>query len=187
MDDARSLGVGGASTVRDDDERMAAAAAQDPQAFLEIYERYRTAVFRYLRSRTTSDDDAGELSAITFERALTGIHRFRPSGGGLAAWLLRIARNAHIDATRRRSGSSRAPETAGHRAPAPDSPGVEDQIILRSLVDALPDTQRDAIRLRFAAVMTAREIGRVLGISEEAAQKQLERGMRALKEAFRVD
>lgn len=186
MDEAQSLGVG-AATVRDDDDRMATAAAQDPQAFLEIYERYRTAVFRYLRSRTTSDDEAGELSAITFERALTGIHRFRPSGGGLAAWLLRIARNAHIDATRRRSSTSRAPEAASDGAPDSERPGVEDQVILRSLVDALPDKQRDAIRLRFAAGMTAKEIGRVLGVSEEAAQKHLERGMRALKEAFRVD
>ena len=48
-------------------------------------------------------------------------------------------------------------------------------------------TQRDAIQLRFAAGLTAREIGGVLGISEAAAQKQVERGMQALKEAYRAD
>jgi DNA-directed RNA polymerase specialized sigma24 family protein len=35
--------------------------------------------------------------------------------------------------------------------------------------------------------LTAREIGGVLGISEAAAQKQVERGLLALKEAYGVD
>jgi DNA-directed RNA polymerase specialized sigma24 family protein len=35
--------------------------------------------------------------------------------------------------------------------------------------------------------LTAREIGTVLGLSEEAAQKQLERALRALKEEYGVD
>lgn len=85
----------------DEDEAMARAASLDPAAFATIYERHRTPVYRYLRSRTTTDDEAGELCAITFERAIAAIDRFRPFGGGMIAWLLRIARNAHIDAIRR--------------------------------------------------------------------------------------
>jgi RNA polymerase sigma factor (sigma-70 family) len=60
-------------------------------------------------------------------------------------------------------------------------------VVLRSLIDGLPRLQRDAIQLRFAAGLTAREIGAVLGISEAAAQKQVERGLLALKEAYGVD
>jgi RNA polymerase sigma factor (sigma-70 family) len=60
-------------------------------------------------------------------------------------------------------------------------------VVLRSLIDGLPTAQRDAIQLRFAAGLTAREIGGVLGITEAAAQKQVERGLHALKEAYGVD
>ncbi len=64
---------------------------------------------------------------------------------------------------------------------------ADDEVILRSLIDGLPTAQRDALQLRFAAGLTAREIGAVLGISEAAAQKQVERGLLALKEAYGVD
>lgn len=176
--------AGRAPDVDRQDDALAAAASRDAAAFGPIYERHRSAVYRFLRARTTSDDEAAELSAVTFERALLAIGRFRASGGGLAAWLLRIARNAHLDAARQRS---RRP-TAHERGPLGAAPGLvagpEDAVILRTLVDALAPVQRDAIQLRFAAGLTAREIGQVLDISEAAAQKQLERALHALKEAF---
>ncbi len=171
----------------DEDEAMARAAGLDPREFAAIYERHRTPVYRYLRSRTASDDEAGELCAVTFERALAAIDRFRSSGGGMIAWLLRIARNAHIDDVRR---TDRHPLQTDRLSPEPSSPidpDLEDAVILRSLIAGLPATQRDAIQLRFAAGLTAREIGIVLGMTEGAAQKQLERALTALREVYRVD
>ena len=50
-----------------------------------------------------SEDDAADLTAVAFERALAAMPRYRPTGGGFRAWLLRIARNAAIDAGRRAS------------------------------------------------------------------------------------
>lgn len=165
-----------------DDEALARAAAADRRAFAAIYERYRTPVFRYLRARTASDDEAQELSAMTFERALQAIDRFQPVGGGMAAWLIRIARNAHLDQLRR---AARGASAVAYQATS--ATDAEDDVILRTLVDALPATQREAVQLRFAAGLTAREIGRVLDISEAAAQKQVERGLQALKEEYGVD
>ena len=179
MDDARSISLAGVSDG--DDAELARAATRDRAAFSAIYERHRTPVYRYLRARTATDADAQDLAAITFERAMGAIHRFRPVGGGMVAWLIRIARNAHSDALRqqRRRGTPMASDTA---EPAVDA--SDDTVVLRSLIDGLPTAQRDAIQLRFAAGLTAREIGGVLGMSEAAAQKQVERGLQALKEAY---
>ncbi|MGZ8501739.1 MAG: RNA polymerase sigma factor, partial [Candidatus Limnocylindrales bacterium] len=167
-----------------DDAELARAATEDRAAFAAIYERHRTPVYRYLRARTTTDADAQDLTATTFERAMGAIHRFQQVGGGMVAWLIRIARNAHSDALRmqRRRGTDVASEGV---EPAIDP--SDDDVILRSLIDGLPGAQRDAIQLRFAAGLTAREIGGVLGISEAAAQKQVERGLQALKEAYGDD
>jgi RNA polymerase sigma-70 factor (ECF subfamily) len=188
MDEARALTGSGVSEFDADEEEDAARdAARDPKAFGAIYERHRTTVYRYLRSRTDNDDEAGELSAVTFERALGAIERFKPAGGGMAAWLLRIARNAHIDATRRQSVRTARNDNAEPAITRHGGSPLEDDAILRSLVDALPPDQRDAIQLRFAAGLTAREIGAVLGLTEAAAQKQVERGLSALREAFRDD
>jgi RNA polymerase sigma-70 factor (ECF subfamily) len=182
MDDVLAMGRGG--TRDTDDAELARAAAADRAAFAAIYERHRAPVYRYLRARTSTDADAQDLSSVTFERAMATIHRFQPVGGGMAAWLIRIARNAFLDSVRRRS---RHPEVVPRQRPEAAVDPADDAVVLRSLIDALPVVQRDAIQLRFAAGLTATEIGHVLGISEAAAQKHIERGLRAVKEAYGAD
>ena len=183
MDDATSIARPFPDDV-DADHADARAAAHDPAAFEPIYRRHRLAVYRYARSRTTSDDDALELTSVTFERALRSIDGFRPKGGGMAAWLLRIARNAAIDDARR---TRRRGAAAGSEHEAADTIRTDEAAELRLLVAGLPAAQREAIELRYAGGLTAREIGSVLSISEGAAQKHLERALRALREAYRDD
>lgn len=182
MDEAFAVSLAG--LPERDDAELARAATKDRAAFAAIYERHRTSVYRYLRARTATDADAQDLTATTFERAMGSIHRFQPVGGGMVAWLIRIARNAHLDTLRQqhRRGTDVASD-----APEPAIDPSDDEVVLRSLIDGLPDTQRDAIQLRFAAGLTAREIGGVLGMTEAAAQKQVERGLHALKEAYGAD
>ena len=88
-------------------EEIALRATTDADAFGELYRRHREAVFRYLRARCRDDDLALELTAVTFEKALVNIGRYRAKGGGVLAWLLRIGRNAatdHPDLARRERG-----------------------------------------------------------------------------------
>ena len=73
-----------------------------PSSFALMYEAHRLSVYRYLRAKTSSEDEALDLTAVTFERAFANHRRFRRRDGGVHAWLLRIARNAAIDANRRR-------------------------------------------------------------------------------------
>src|SRR3990172_5843071 len=98
MDEALAISLAGVSDR--DDAELARAATEDRAAFAAIYERHRTPVYRYLRARTATHFDAQDLTATTFERAMGAIHRFQPVGGGMVAWLIRIARNAHSDALR---------------------------------------------------------------------------------------
>jgi RNA polymerase sigma-70 factor, ECF subfamily len=173
---------------RDDD--LALAARSDPDAFGLLYERHRLAVYRYLRTRTRSDDDAGELTAIVFERALKAIPRYRPSGGGFAAWLIRIARNASVDAHRRAATAPLDIDLGDIRTAA----GPEERVLadearssLLAAVAGLPPIQREAIVLRYAAGLTAREIGDVIGRSDQATQKLLSRALATIRETYRVD
>jgi RNA polymerase sigma-70 factor (ECF subfamily) len=184
VDDATSIARTLPDAIVDADHADAMAASRDPAAFEPIYQRHRLTVYRYARSRTTSDDEALELTSVTFERALRAIDSFRPKGAGMAAWLLRIARNAAIDDVRRTG--RRGAALAIRDEPADPTP-PDEAAELRLLVAGLPDAQRETIELRYAAGLTAREIGSVLSISEGAAQKHLERGLRALREAYRED
>lgn len=193
MDDAGVLGSEreGIGLERERDEELALAAGSDPAAFGLLYDRHRLAVFRYLRSRTRTEDDAAELTAVSFERALAAIHRYRPAGGGFPAWLLRIARNAAIDAARRGRPAAALPvdvrDDRSSVTPEAAVLAVETRRALREAVDRLPDLQREAIALRYAARLTAREIGEVIGRSETATQKLLSRALAAIRETYRDD
>jgi RNA polymerase sigma-70 factor, ECF subfamily len=174
----------------DRDDELALAARADPEAFGILYERHRLAVFRYLRTRTRTEDDAAELTAVAFERALAGMPRYRPTGGGVVAWLLRIARNAAIDAGRRRHSvplDTELADVAGAASPEVGAIERERLVSVAAAVDRLPDVQREALALRYAAGLTAREIGEVLGKTEQATQKLISRALATLREDYRHD
>jgi RNA polymerase sigma-70 factor (ECF subfamily) len=174
-----------------EDERLAREASANPTAFSTLYGRHREPVFRYLRARAANDDDALDLTAITFERALIAIEKYRPRGAGFSAWVLRIARNAAIDHARRaRARLVAGPLHYAERQPAPDDPEAtaiasEEHERLRALVRALPELQRDALALRYSGGLTARQIGAVIGKSEAATQKLITRALAELKESYR--
>jgi RNA polymerase sigma-70 factor (ECF subfamily) len=174
-----------------DEDQIAAVDVEperlDASTFGLVYEEHRLSVYRYLRARTRSEDEALELAAVTFERAFSNLGRFRRRDGGVHAWLLRIARNSAIDAHRRRRPSVNldgANAALGRMAMQTDRADQQRSEVL-DLVDRLPVDQRDALRLRYASGLTAREIGVVMGKREGAVQKQIERGLAALREALR--
>jgi RNA polymerase sigma-70 factor (ECF subfamily) len=173
------------------DEEVAFAAGAKIATFQLLYERHRAAVFRYLRARSGSDEDAVELTAVTFEHAIKAIGRYRRGDGGVLPWLFTIARNAANDADRARRRRDLVPLDDTE---VPDPGRIDDGILrrerlaeLRARVDRLPAPQREAVLLRYAGDLTAKEIGATLGKSEAAAQKMLSRALATLREAYRDD
>ena len=102
-----------AASVGVDVERLAAAARSDREAFARLYVEHRDPVYRYLRARC-GPDDAADLTAETFERALRAVGRYRFGEGGFRPWLFRIARNAAIDHHRSQHLEGRPPRRAHH-------------------------------------------------------------------------
>lgn len=174
------------------DEDRDAVAAMGPErldasTFGLVYAEHRLSVYRYLRARTRSESDALDLTALTFERAFASLSRFRHRDGGVHAWLLRIARNCAIDAHRRRRPTIDLAGAEAHlgREALEVSRLDQERTEMLDLVHRLPNDQRDALLLRYAGGLTAKEIGAVIGKGEGAVQKQIERGLAALREEFR--
>ena len=156
--------------------------------FALLYEECRLPVYRFLRSRSRSDDEAADLTATAFERAFRSFASYDARQPALP-WVLRIARNVAIDAARRHRPMASLNDAPGGDMPAnSDSPEVhyldaERDAELRDLVHALPDLARDAVALRYGSGLSAREIGTVIGKSEAATQKLIQRALAALREA----
>lgn len=167
------------------------AARAEPAAFGHLYERYHTRLYRYMRTRSDTAEDAADLTHQVFARALAALPGYDDRGLPFGAWLFRIARNATADARRRKREMIAWEFVPEAMQPASREEEPEDQVIrretarrLNGLIAALPPDKREMLTLYFVGRLTLREVGLVVGKREDAVQKQLSRTIRILKEGY---
>lgn len=177
-----------AAQPNQDDETLAARARQDRAAFAELYHRHVARIYRYIRARVGSTQDAEDLTAQTFAAALASISSFRASGS-FAAWLTVLARNGVVN--HYRAGRDELPLEAA------DTPRIDahlDDVISRRLqlsavrvaLDHLPPDYAEAVRLRIFAELSTAETARALGKSEAAVKMLLHRALRDLRQRLNI-
>ena len=100
-------------------------------------------------------------------------------------WFYRVLRNTCMDSLRRRAAR---PEEPGHQAAVQNLPGpAQPDPSLVVAIRGVPEGQRAVLELRIVHQMRFAEIGVALGISEEAAKKRGQRGLRALRKLYRAE
>lgn len=164
-------------------------AKHDRAAFGHLYDLYVHRIYGFALGHTRTREEAEDLTAQTFERALAGIARYEPRGTPFSAWLYRIAANLAIDRARRTGGvvllgEGALPETRARDAEA-DPPGmVERWERANWLLDhlaLLPHEQQQAVQLRFWDDRSFAEIGEAMERSEAAAKQLVYRAIRGLR------
>ncbi len=78
---------------KSDEELVRMAADGDREAFGALYRRYVRQIYSYILYRVQNVQEAEDLTARTFFRALQNIHRFEYRGLAFSAYLYRIAHN----------------------------------------------------------------------------------------------
>jgi RNA polymerase sigma factor (sigma-70 family) len=147
------------------DDELAQRAANDREAFSELYRRYLARVYRYCRSRVGSAADAEDITAQVFLDALRALPRYRAQGN-FAAWLFAIARRRSVDHHRGGPPPLELFETL------PDSSGEScaDAACLNALLATLPPSDLELLRLRYAADLDYAQIGHLLARSPAAVK-----------------
>ena len=160
--------------------RLVEAAQQDRAHFVQVYEEYFALVYAYVARRTRSRDDAEDMTAEVFRKALENLSRFKWTGAPFGAWLLRIASNLIADRAKRaaREGGSSPGVTSAAQTQQSVVEDAERSARLFRFVDDLVDDQRRVVMMRFAEEKSIRDIAGELGRSEGAV-KQLQ--LRALE------
>jgi len=142
--------------------------------FERFYEAHNGEVLAFLRRRA-GRDRADDLFQETFLRALRAYGRLE-HGEHLRAWVLTIAANTLVDATRRERPTAELTVDPGGEDPRP---AFEE---LAPLTDDLPPKERAAVVLRYGYSLGYDEIAAALGSSEDAARQAASAGVRRLRE-----
>ena len=140
----------------------------------------------YHLRRSGDPDAAYDLTAETFAQAWLSRGRFRDEAGGtVGPWLFGIARNVLAASMRRRRIERAACERLGlldDRANATEpEPDPSWLVGLDQALDALPEGQHDAVRLRVVDELGYEEIAASLGTTPAAARVRVHRGLAALR------
>ena len=179
--------TGAQASGQDRELALIVAAQRDPAAFAALYQRYYTRVYRYLRIRLQSEEDASDLTQQVFLKAFDALPRFRPQRATFAAWLFTIARHALADSYRRGTPTLSL-EAAGELAVEQEMDAAlerrESLEQLRALLSRLNPDARDLLALRFAAGLTTPEIAATLGKRPAVVRKSLSRLLQSLKEQY---
>lgn len=166
-----------------DAELIKRAKSADPHALELIYERYSSAIYRYIFFRVRDAELAEDLRAEVFLRMLEGINRYEDRGWPISAWLYRIAHDRTIDTLRRRYKRPQLPlEEWSDTCDGPDSTvdAKLDQEELRQTIDQLTESQRQVILMRFMGELSVQEVAQRLGRTEGAIKALQHRGLQNL-------
>ena len=172
-----------------DDEALVLRARENRAAFAELYHRHFDRVYRYHMAHTGSQEEAQDLTAITFLAAMESLPRYQPRAS-FAAWLLGIAR--HKVAMHYRSRKPVVPLDSALEiadpTPSPEALAarrLQGEQVSRALA-GLSTERAEAIRLCIDSDLSAAEAGQVLGKSAAAVKMLVHRGLKDLRNALLV-
>lgn len=177
-----------------------AAQRGDPDAFGRLVRACDRGVLRLAWNMLRSVEEAQEVYQETFLRAYRNLHSFR-ADSDFQTWLYRIASNVCLDYLRkrktRREATLGAPSDDGARQPldlaVEARPEADPQRLLlnrmiadriRHALDQLTPRERLVFELRHFHGMRLKQIGQIVGASEEAAKTCLFRATQKLRAAL---
>jgi RNA polymerase sigma factor (sigma-70 family) len=148
--------------------------------FQTLLDAHGTDVHRFLIA-SVGRTDADDCYQDTWVAALRAYPRLRDASN-LRSWILTIAHRKAIDHVRARARRPAPVAEVPDRGTAPAETDGLPEVFSR--VRALPPKQRTAVALRFVADAAYAEISAVMGISEDAARRNVHEGLNRLRREY---
>jgi RNA polymerase sigma factor (sigma-70 family) len=162
------------------------ARHRSEEAFASLVRRHLNLVYSAALRQVRSPQLAEEVAQSVFTDLSRNAASFA-AGTILAAWLYQVTRRTAIDVVRRevrRQARERIATEMNTMNAAASSDWTHIEPLLDEAMEALDDTDRAAILLRYFENKSLREVGQTLGTSDDAAQKRVSRAVERLREFF---
>ena len=164
----------------------------DEQAYAELMDRYRDAIYYMLLKMVNNKSDAEDLTIEAFGKAFKSIQQYTPKYA-FSTWLFKIATNNCIDFIRKQKanlisidhseeGDEMGSPPLQSTGPDPEEDMIKNQKIdlMRSVVNKLKPRYRDLIELRYFKEYSYEEISQELDLPLGTVKAQLYRARELL-------
>lgn len=163
----------------------------DQTAFGKLIEAYQRPVYNLAYRMLNNPGEAEEAAQEAFIRAYTRLHTYNPNHK-FSTWMLSITSNYCIDIIRKRRAlllsidEPLPPHPAlmsdGQKGPEAQMEMSEQQDLVQSLLQELPEDYRQAVVLRYWHEMSYEEIAEMMDTTVSAIKSRLFRARRQLAE-----
>jgi RNA polymerase sigma-70 factor (ECF subfamily) len=173
----------------EDETILARIRSGDRDAFAELIERHQEAVFRVVRNLLSQVAECEDIAQDVFLAAFARLTSFDPARASFRTWLLAIARNACLNALKKRRPlltdfSGPASHPADLRAPGQNLEQAELFRRLDEALAALPFEQRTVFVLAELEGLSLDEVGRIEDIPVGTVKSRLSRARQKLQLAL---
>lgn len=174
----------------DESNLLARAARGDAVAFRQLVDRHLAVVVAVARRILNDEAEAEDVGQETMLKLWHGAAGIEVGESGVRPWLRRVAANQAIDRFRSRARvevTDAVPEVADAPRQERGLEAADRAGRVRQALQTLPERQRQALALFHFEGLSQIEVGRALGISDEAVESLLARARRALKADLQDD
>jgi RNA polymerase sigma-70 factor, ECF subfamily len=162
------------------------AITGDAEAFGRLYDLYADRIYRHIYYRTSSLEDAKDLTQEVFVKAWQVLSRYKRTNAPFLAWLFTISHNRVIDYYRTRKDHAylNTEITMDSEKNSPDKllEAEYTQQEVRKAILRLPGEQQQVIMMSFVEGFEYSEIARALNKTEGNIRVMLHRGLKKLRE-----
>ncbi len=151
------------------------------QSMDNIYQSYAMTVYKYLLTLCRNDDLAEELTQETFYQAIKSINRFDGSCH-ISTWLCAIAKNQFLSYQRKHPKTAELEVYDATVGSAEDETiAYESRVELLRRLHLCPEPYREILYLRIFGNLSFKEIGDILGKTENWSRVTFYRGKEKLR------
>ena len=167
----------------------------NPDAYAEIFERFRPLTERICYRILGNRDDAQEAVQETMLRVLRGLETFN-GRYQLQAWIARIATNVSLDMVRSRARRPQAGADAHELAETHADDDMDPEVIVsrileqervRAVLEDIPEHHREVLVLREFEGRSHEEIAGTMGVSPAQAKALIHRAKGTFRRAWTED
>ena len=175
---------------------------QDPDSFKKIYDYFFDMIYRFIFSKVYNSHDAEELTGDVLFKVYNNLSKIKGDSLSINAWVYKIAGNCVIDFFRKNKKISGQKSIDEMLENSEDIFAVSEDYILKeslflkkelgfenegllSMINNLPENQKNILLLRFVEDLDYPSISAILGKKENALRALLFRALQNLKDSLK--
>lgn len=164
---------------------MIALAKKKPEVFAPLYEKYYLQIFNFVYKRVQNEAVTGDLVSTVFLKAMLNIQKYEDRGFPFSSWLYRIALNeTNLFFRKNKKMIEVSLNTIELKSLEDEILSTENEKQRKLLIEGmnmLNFDQVNLLELRFFEGRRFKEIGEILGFSEDNAKVKVYRAVKKLR------